>query len=131
MAATTRKFKVTFTAKKTGQSGPFKVKKRTVTALNKLEAEHILRKAIRTEGFDFGVVLENTSGVYRFSAMVRHPDAEIFAETKGKINAQCDADVPALVVAKLQSEGFEVGAVFNIIDAADVAKGGVPYKALL
>lgn len=130
--ATVRKFKLVFTARQVGKSGPHKVKKRTVPALNKLEAEHILRKAMRKEGFEFGVILENTSGSYSFNAMVRHPDAEIFAEIKGKIAADTDADVPAKATEQLQKEGYEVGSIYNIIDVADVVrKGTIPAKNFL
>uniref|UniRef100_A0AAU6W4M7 Uncharacterized protein n=1 Tax=Pseudomonas phage Cygsa01 TaxID=3138529 RepID=A0AAU6W4M7_9VIRU len=127
--ATIRKFKVVFTARQVGKSGPHKVKKRTVPALNKLEAEHILRKAMRKEGFEFGVILETTSGSYVFNAMVKHPDSTVFAEVKGKVAADTDADVPAAATALLQKEGYEVGSIYNIVDASDVvAKGSIPLK---
>lgn len=130
--ATTRKFKVTFTARQVGQAGAFRVKKRTMTALNKLEAEHLLRKTIRREGFEFGVVLENSSGSYVFNAMVRHPDAEIFAEIKGKVSVECEADVPARATEVLKKEGYEVGSVYNVMDVTDVvAKGTIPIRNFL
>lgn len=117
--ATIRKFKVVITVRKIGDTGPFKVRKRTVPALNMMEAEHIVRKQARREGYNVGVRLEVTSMCFRFNAMVRAEGVEIFAEIKGTVQADTEADVPAAARKMLEAEGYEVGSIYNIKDVAE------------
>jgi len=123
--ATKRKFKVTITVRKKGSSDAYVVRIRTVEALNALEAEYLVTKAMRRTGFDVGIVLEINSGLFRFSCMLR-PKGNVddkFVEFSAPVKAVDMMAVPKAARDMMEGKGYEVGAIFNIYDNGDAKRG--------
>ncbi len=113
------KFRVVISVRNIAEGGFFQPRKMKVDATNHIEAIHLAKLAARREGLEVGITLDWNSCTWWFNAMVRRDgEAEFYElERRRRVVSEADVNVEAEARKLLQSEGYEVGDVYNIIDS--------------